>query len=54
VLRGSQGTHEQLQGIRGYISEMMILNFVYYLIKGIMFVKNKCGASLIGGILYFV
>jgi hypothetical protein len=28
--------------------------FCLFLIKGIMLVKNNCGVSLIGGVLYFV
>ena len=38
------GYENSCQGIRGYISVMMALNFVYFLIKGIMFVKNNRGA----------
>jgi len=33
---------------------MMTLKFVYFLIKGMMFVKNIRGASLIDGVLCFV
>jgi hypothetical protein len=46
-----KGSATNSLGIRGYILLMPTLKPTHSLIKGIMFVKNNRGTSIIGGVL---
>jgi hypothetical protein len=55
VLHGSKRISEQLPGDPWiYFCNDDFEFFFYFLIKGIRFVKNNRGVSLIGGVFYFV